>query len=67
VAASAQSAGSREWRQAAERDRHVLVPHRLHQVAETPTQHTILDDRDTPGLSVAAAGREPGVVENLSD
>ena len=39
----------------------------LHQVGQLAAQQPILDDRDPPRLAVAAARREPGVVEDRGD
>ena len=45
----------------------VGIPHRLHQVAEAPADHRVLDDGDPPRLAVATARRVAGVVEQLVD
>ncbi len=46
---------------------HVAVPDRLHQRPDAPADRRVLDDRDAPGLAVAAARREAGVVEEVTD
>ena len=45
----------------------VGVPHRLHQLGQTPPDHLVPDDGDPPRLTVAAARGEPSVVEDLVD
>jgi hypothetical protein len=45
----------------------VLVPHRLHERCQFPAQHPVLDNGDTPRLTVSTRGREPRVVEDARD